>query len=61
MKGLISEEIKYFRFTPRAGVNGQPFNITIDSIAKPKNLIYAYKVNDEGGKPTAQIVLNNRV
>lgn len=46
MQGLISDEVKYFRFTPRAGIKGQPFNIMIDSIAKPKNLIYTYKVNE---------------
>ena len=44
IQGKVYEEIRYFRFIPKAGINGSPFKIMIDTIVKPKNPIFYYKI-----------------
>ena len=61
MQGKVSEQIRYFRFTPKAGGRGTPFNIMIDTIVKPKNPIFYYKISEDEHKDTPEVVIGNRV
>jgi hypothetical protein len=38
--------VSYFKFTPRAGSNAEPFTISMDHIGQTKNLVCAYKINE---------------
>jgi hypothetical protein len=46
IQGRETSQVRYLKFTPKAGSSAPPFTLEIDHIAPVKNLVYAYRINE---------------